>query len=254
MAGLSTNRVFIACPNETGAVGPDTDYFAGVDYETIVKWYYRVKKWRLTIPYTSSASANGSDSSCSSAISGPDDPETSQSASLVTEANLVCISPQGGALLTPESDSDTDSGPNSFCNTSVGYGFTSDAFSFLSFIRKSGGLYYPEIFLNVSLSASADFNDVDGAGEDIRTILTRNVGGDPISIDWTIDGQNFSRNGNLFTSSFNTGGGTTSATCDFGTIDLTPIEYWPYNPGSGGPIWDASTGSQLRDPFSVQSW
>jgi len=31
------------------------------------------------------------------------------------------------------------------------------------------------------------------------------------------------------------------------TIDLTPEEYWPYDPGDGlGPVYDATTGAQLR--------
>ncbi len=36
------------------------------------------------------------------------------------------------------------------------------------------------------------------------------------------------------------------------SIEIVPEEYWPYDPGDGGgPIWDASTGAQLRDPYSV---
>jgi hypothetical protein len=33
---------------------------------------------------------------------------------------------------------------------------------------------------------------------------------------------------------------------------VTPYEYWEYDPGDG-PIWNSTTGAQIRDPFSVQS-
>lgn len=32
-----------------------------------------------------------------------------------------------------------------------------------------------------------------------------------------------------------------------GSITITPLEYWPYNPGDGGgPIYNSTTGAQLR--------
>ena len=32
-------------------------------------------------------------------------------------------------------------------------------------------------------------------------------------------------------------------------LDISPSEYWPYDPGDGlGPIYDSTTGEQLR-PF-----
>jgi len=39
-----------------------------------------------------------------------------------------------------------------------------------------------------------------------------------------------------------------------GSLDYEPTLWWAYNPGSGGDIWDTTTGAQLRDPFSVQTW
>lgn len=34
-------------------------------------------------------------------------------------------------------------------------------------------------------------------------------------------------------------------------LTLVPHEWWEYDPGDG-PVWNSSTGAQLRDPFSIQ--
>ncbi len=35
-----------------------------------------------------------------------------------------------------------------------------------------------------------------------------------------------------------------------GTVDIYPIEYWPYATKAGDPVYDTGTGAQLADPFS----
>jgi hypothetical protein len=46
------------------------------------------------------------------------------------------------------------------------------------------------------------------------------------------------------------GAGTNSFTITSSTFNITSISWWPYDPGDGGgPIWNASDGSQLRNPF-----
>lgn len=46
----------------------------------------------------------------------------------------------------------------------------------------------------------------------------------------------------------------------FPTINIEPIEYWPYDPGDtdpypgkdgSGPVYNSTTGAQLRDPFNI---
>lgn len=38
-----------------------------------------------------------------------------------------------------------------------------------------------------------------------------------------------------------------------GTVTIEAHEYFPYDPDDeGGPVWNTSTGAQLRDPFSIQ--
>lgn len=37
------------------------------------------------------------------------------------------------------------------------------------------------------------------------------------------------------------------------SINITPLEYWPYDPGDGGgPAYDTVTGDPIRDVFSIQ--
>lgn len=37
------------------------------------------------------------------------------------------------------------------------------------------------------------------------------------------------------------------------SVSLYPSKWWEYDPDDGdGPVWDSSTGAQLRDPFSIQ--
>lgn len=35
-------------------------------------------------------------------------------------------------------------------------------------------------------------------------------------------------------------------------VSFEAVEWWAYNPGSGGDVWDTSSGSQLRNPYSIQ--
>lgn len=48
--------------------------------------------------------------------------------------------------------------------------------------------------------------------------------------------------------------GDTSNITNISSVVISPLEWYAYNPGSGGDIWDTATGAELRDPFSVQTW
>lgn len=256
---MSVFSILAQCVPEVTAddVGPRTTYFAGVDKDTFYKWRYRVKKWKVTIPYNASSSGSGGSASASGSMSNSD--VITCENSITEEIQLVCSSGFSYGYGGTDSYNDFDSsGPSN----AGAYGTYFNENVNLSF----GGRFYDDLYY-ISISTSAQLfaygsGTVDG-GPDGTTIKSDSliVAWSPPfgsqteeEINWIVDGQNFSSFGIKLVVDEDGGRASASASSSFGTILVEPIEYWPYNPGSGGPIYDSTDGSELRDPWSVQSW
>jgi len=257
MSGFS---ILAHCVPEVTAddVGPRTTNFAGVDKDTYYKWRYRVKKWKITIPYNASSSGAGGSASAGGSISNSNSITCTNW--ITDEVDLVCNAGSFDGFGDGVTDfySDSDSSGESSAGASGSY------YIEMAFISASAqfydDLYYFSIYTNAQISAYGD-GTVDGGpgGTTIKseqvTIawLTPGTGTTEEPIDWLIDGQSFSSLGTRLTIDADGGRASAAASASFGTILVEPIEYWPYDPGDGGgPVWDSSTGAQLRDPFSVQ--
>jgi len=96
------------------------------------------------------------------------------------------------------------------------------------YLRDSSDNYVPSFELQIQPVDSGGFGGMDAI----------TIAGSP-AISLTVDG---------VASSIYPAGTTTSWT---GSVTLDPYEWWEHDPGDGGgPIWDSSDGSELRDPFS----
>lgn len=268
MAGLSTPFAFPFCIESSTDVGFGTDYPIGVDYETIFKWYWRVKEWSISLnSSTQSASASSGSASASSSSVTPITgvlQATRPSGLTTVETQLVCgqnyfvlQSPVSNEDYDPQSSDDDD---YFYAAESFTSAFINDAILFDSFgdrIRTNSGLYYPLFLIDFSIEASGFWSrtpkngDPGNSGYEVKGF---NEGSGSGTIDLTVDGETTSFRCVQSSDSQTDTGGTASSSLTGVTISLTPTAYWPYNPGSGGDIWDSSTGAQLRDPFSVTSW
>lgn len=149
-------------------------------------------------------------------------------------------------------------------------------------VKKYSSLYYPHVHILASIGTTGSppiasmragsAQSSSGGGADgqafheswaaYATVRTSDPASPTGSTSVTIDGMTFTANtysSGGTSDSFSSGSGC-SATTDIdlvipSSIVLNPIEYWPYDPGDGGgPIWNSTSGAQIRDPFSVQTW
>lgn len=252
MSGLTTCREFPFCVPTVGStdVGDGTNYPIGVDKETIFKWFYRVKKWQLTCEYTFDVIAtNGGTAQVSG--NGPTTHPELDINPVTVESDMSCKSQiflwgDPPAIIADAFDIQTVGNATFLYELSLfflGAGTPSVVFY--------DDLFYPYFSAYVSITGDALVNF---GPRQIRSIsASPSDWPTPLSIPYEIDGTTFSMTGS--TRLFNGGGGgpgSATATVTDIEIKINPIEFWEYDNGVDGPIWDSTTGAELQDPFSVQ--
>lgn len=284
MAGLTTHEAFPFCIVEVdpSEVGPATKYPIGVDYDTIFKWVWRTRVWQVDAIITATASAAGGSvlASCSSSTTKSED---HSQGSALNEAELLCFGKSNGVYA--DLGRITDSSDEDFIGLGEEYavvGLTQYAAtiviapiwrddSLIGNIVSCEGLYYLPIELNpfedriiegvaqviTETILDTRFRFLFAREEDaLNFIAILEPGGTvtltPQDSSVTIDGQSGTRTWYVvdYVTPTSTGGGSIT----FNTaieIVMTPIEYWTYNNGVDGDVWDSATGVELQDPFSV---
>lgn len=263
MAFISTFRPFPICFQETtpDMVGKKTNYPIGVDKDTIFKWWYRARKWKSEMDFDleSMASVTGESASASASLSGISPITQSINSILASESNLVCSSPFYYFSMGPFENSQTDSQPEAVATAQV---YTSSIQFTLEFAatRTIGDVYYPRIEIYTYLYANGQAGSNEGVVDCVSALSSNPFLGTPdefnypVDVNFSIDGQPFVLEFSYNSLRFTDGTGSYSDTVQINRIAFTIDEYWAYNPGSGGDVYNTSTGSTLRDPFSIQSW
>lgn len=189
---------------------------------SIARWFYRVKKWKISTDFTVTDSATPTPNVYS-----------------LTSGTLP-----NGFVNNPTRELDTimamSTGNNQF--REYGFPYTVNGTSFaqtgqidivsslnagpsVAPIIVSGSDFYPYLFLDVTLdSINLSFNDPAATDS-----VSGSIDGIPITI------QIFDASGGLDTYSIT-------------QFDITPEEYWPYAAADGSPIYDTSSGAVLQNP------
>lgn len=276
------NVNFIAV-GTTENVGRGTAYPVGISFSKFVRWYYGVKQWKCTFNGTAQASGQvtvpqepgpppgpvHAPQSTSSSVSGPvifdadyvDDPDSgifpivNENDFLVNSALLAGIGFGGEDSDTGHPDSPADVSSSAVLNSSGSGGFFFNLFidsdSGFPNVYYVNGLFYPAI----SISAGAEsvfsyFFAGSFATNYSHSVSLEADGSGDASIDVSMDGESFSLPATFdeeITQSGPVAPDAESVTVTI-SVEITPSEYWTYDPGDGkGPIWDASSGEQLRD-------
>lgn len=210
----------------------DPNYGSIISRDRIFKWLYRVKKWSVKVQNPSEFEGGplppviefeiGNFNRVNYLIEG--DSETPSESTLVSSENAFSC-PLFGEYEGESSSLIT------FCATK----FQGVKFSDLS----------PYVYANFSAgrpgSAGPDNTGFFIYNNSYYFVPQKSVGESPVdpfyfqSATWKIDGVDFPGTGETGTYEF------------YLSVDLSPIEFWPYNPNDGGgPIVDASTGAILR--------
>jgi len=251
MASLSLPYPFIFCIPEVFEAPDPATHPVGITWETLFRWYYRVKQWDINAASsTISAQVTGSEGS---ATAGIGDFADSTNAPLTTsEKEFACSEQSFPSSGDPKSSYDEYGGDTEVGFAQAAFNVVINQWFGLEGIVKYDGLYYPVLEIGLGASVSVAFSD-GVVSENYSANLSTSGSGTPTTIGLQIDGESFTLP--VFLDESGATGGHISASfdpADFPII-ITPTSFWPYDPGDGGgPVWDSSTGAQLRNPFSVQ--
>lgn len=211
MASVNHLGLFPWCVPTVNENAPFSAHPAAVNLQIATKWFWRVKSWR----FVGTATANGETITHDQIVLG----------NAVYEEGAYTVQP-------PQSEKEIvcASGTRSVYND-----FESDAFGFYLFdeiITLDRAIYYQGQFYPGIIA----FITVGGVGFSTVT----NTEGAVAAGTMSIDGISMSL----------TLGETSPTPPGFSaSITVTAEDYWPYDPGDGGgPIYDSTTGAQLR-PF-----
>lgn len=238
-------------------VGDNYLYKFGIDLARACKWFYRVKRWHvvavcsaLRIP----TSGSPSDATWSFSFDFQfnvffEDPETFEAlghktANDVRESDLVANSYVDSLNFTTETTQSDfnhiDDDPEAtnighyvtnFTSANAGGRSKSCSFYFVPwFMRWNGGAFWLPFTCNISdpdFSVTTSFQASASA--------TGSLSVDGVTTPW-------------WARQFH----TTAPYDEFTgySVTMTPKEYWPYATTAGLPVYDTTTGAELRDPFS----
>lgn len=272
MAYLSTLNIFNSCPIHEE---PPETHKLGLTFAQLFKFLYSVKDWELRIEGRSDAFAYSdiagyiaeaeivniiNESSIFSQFSSSDD-----------ETLLTCtfwLPPTVSYYFDEykeDFDSDTNLPPGDvlyvLANVQNRIGFS---------LVIIGDIYFYDNLYYVQVAGSLDIDLTANAYADHRTSFINEIHAkgkfltkhlipyaeptvyeiefdEDITIPFGVDYENEQE--------FDDGtGGTLDVDISFDITSITvkPKEYWEYDPGDGGgPVWEISSGAQLRNPFSI---
>lgn len=263
MAGLSTgNRIAPWCFQDKTAsdVGPKTDYPIGFTRDQWWEIYFRVKDWDITIDWSASASCTAGSATASASANGPGN--ASSTSGLSSERNFTCQLNASFLVVPNDDDYQETSNDDAFAIAGVMSQFQNPTIGInIDACYRVDDLYYPKFYKTFGILSQCNGGWEEGFPGYIEAIYSEpdvespNPLYTPYNIPISVNGVSGIFEGTKFSANTGDGAGSATASANLTSITLTPKSYWPYDPGDGGgPIWDASTGSQLRDPFSVQSW
>lgn len=248
MAGLSTPFPFTFCIREASdvdVVAGEGNYRIVLTWEELFEWEKRVKFWKITGTggLAEIGSASGPDVIAS--VSGVTTADGG--AAFASESEYACEEPVLTAQSINYDYQENDEGGYAEATIQVDFSIF-DPNLYLGTINRAivfdtaTGLYYP--YINLTWSAFCE-NDAP-AGKEISSNIADTSGdgsmtvtffGKPLTFYWLVVTD------------------TDGVADPISTIDVSPGEWWPYNPlDGGGPVWSDLDGSMLRDPFSVQEW
>jgi len=228
--------------------GPNTGCPVGVSKKIAAKWSYRVKKWKVTGDF-SGWNASASNDHCSANASAPA-LEYFLETEVTDEKQFTCEIPRiSNDDYVEDVDNDEEDGVirRAFARVFVRANITitgSDTGP-MGYFRD--GLYWPKLFFSFEVDALALQDDYDPSSHGLvgQSIAIHN---DPFTPDGTVtinmDGVPIELPYEHFVTPLVGEGvsvGTNLSTLD---IQITPVEFWPYDSGSG-PVYNTSTGARL---------
>ncbi len=262
--------------NDDGSnVGPNTANPFGVDLNTLLRWIYRVKKWRMQASF-SNISATAASEIVIGGIGLARTAATASGTSLTLETNIdpsfnetkftctaITLSNNANQNFNAHRE-DFTSGGGGFVNAVADANMSQSLF--FSFepngvIYYYNGLYYPRITISAGANAQADgLNQVNsgviyGRSQAFGgTFLIFTGGGLATGTSTlTMDGVAFTAQVLMLPSTrtnFDPPGSDTFANTSSSlpnSVIITPAAFWPYNPGDGGgPYFNTTTGVKIR--------
>lgn len=237
---------------DSSQVGKLTYYPIGVDWATLFKWYFRVKKWKAEFTYSFTGSVSVGDASASAAAPSPI--EADSTTNIEDETQFSCKTPIITNQLPLIYEYDYDSTEEAFAEAVVASQGANPYTLFISNtkIRKVGSLYYPFFRVGFNTWVRLYGGSSDGAVIIEKMILAgpNSLPGDPlatqIDVPVEIDGETGLFQWTYYQDVFIDGSASASADLNITNLKLTPEEYWSYD-----GIYDTDDGSELIDPFSV---
>ena len=192
----------------------------GVELERVIKWFWRVKKWKAV--YTIGGYSNEVifwNNSDSTFVENPHGFNYFETLNPESEKDLICKKRTNYIIY--------------FMNPAPLY-TSSFAFHMFGTVVRQGDLYYP--LFDCSAMYGVDIVGTNSA-------LWADELTSPINIDFdgiTVPG--------FFKNTDSAG----QPVVGNGSLSISIHEYWPYDPGDGGgPIYDSDTGAQLRGNLNL---
>ena len=244
MSRLRTMREWPFCQEDIAVTVVAPSIFqVKIEKQQLFRWLYRVKGWRAAISLSYVWDVSGSNTAVTlTATIDTTRTETS-------EAVFACSSPEfskdGSSLGTGTWANAFFSGVvDVYSSLSIGRGFSNvEGYPGLSpnnhWVRDAADFatakFVPSIVFNISAQAQGVGAPSLGFG---FTTLKPPVAMPQVS--GTIDSSAL-----IIVARDNEVSSLT------GTFTISPLSYWPYDPGDGlGPIWNATTGAQIRNPLT----
>lgn len=256
-AFTSGAKIFAICPEEAeeSDIGKLTFYPIGVDWETLFKWYFRVKTWKAEYSYNFNASVTVNGTSAN--VTAPSPSSVDSTTNVEDESQFTCKTPAIRNQLDSIEEDDSNESPDAIVNaniTSLSGGAISQFLTFKTLYI--GDTFYPYLRIQFNIATLAAGSGSDGtANANAILYSTPNVSTDPeysqVDIPIEIDGEIGVIQWTYYKTVFNEGDATSDVNLIITNLKLTPEEYWEYDFGEG-PMYDSTNGDVLIDPWSYQ--
>ncbi len=234
----SVQKIWPFCPVEDAGVGAGTLHPVALSLDKAIEWYRMIKLWDLVIVtawntytwnglqwgYLGTVAASEHDLACFPQDSGNNGNDWNLRDFVIETPPPDNITAWDMFLFTEWGIPQSGGGINAAATP--GSPFITDS------MRYDAGSYYPQFLFRMG----ADYSGVTSSEEDVSTYNDGTA--TPAAVTLTVDGYSIP----LYTYS----------SPNIISITLTPSEWWPYAPTSGGDaILDSATGTQISDNVVV---